>query len=145
MVLAFRTGKAVRDFAGGREVGRYARQGTATPDHVIRTKPKPLILAAPEKGKLEEFRSGAAKALAQYVRDYRAYFARNNRRQKTKKKELDPLPRVILVPGLGLFGLGANARAAKIAADLAETNVEVITAAERLGTYKVIPEADAFD
>jgi rhamnulose-1-phosphate aldolase/alcohol dehydrogenase len=145
MVLEFRAGPQVLDFVDGREVGRYACQGTATPDHVIRTKPKPLIVPAPEKGRLDEFCSGAARALTAYVRDYRAYFARNNRRQKTKKKELDPLPRVILVPGLGLFGLGANAKAARIAADLAETNVEVITAAERMGTYKVIPEADIFD
>jgi NAD(P)-dependent dehydrogenase (short-subunit alcohol dehydrogenase family) len=61
------------------------------------------------------------------------------------KTELDPLPRVVLVPGLGLFGVGKSAKDAAIAADLAETTVAVIADAERLGTYQCIPEPDIFD
>ena len=144
LILEFRGGAGARAFASGRDAKRYACQGTATPDHVIRVKPKPLILAAPEAGKLDSFKAGAAKALDAYSRDYRAYFARHNRRQKPKRRPLDPLPRVILVPGLGLFGLGASAKAAKVAADVAEANVQVIAAAERIGRYKVISEADIF-
>ena len=37
---------------------------------------------------------------------------------------LDPLPRVVLVPGLGLFGLGRSKKDAQIAADLAEAAVD---------------------
>ncbi len=144
LVFEFRGGKEAAAFASGREVKRYACQGTATPDHVIRVKPKPLIVPAPEAGKLEPFKAGAAKALDAYIRDYRAYFARNNRRQKPKRRQLDPLPRVILVPGLGLFGLGASSKAAKVAADVAEANVQVIAAAERIGRYRVIGDADIF-
>jgi len=145
MIFAFRGGALNRSYASGRDARRYACEGTATPDHVIRTKRKPLIVPAPEAGKLEAFRAGAAKALAKYIGDYRAYFARNNRRQKLKRRALDPLPRVILVPGLGLFGLGPSAKAARVAADVAEANVRVIAAAERIGRYKVISEADIFD
>jgi len=145
MILDFRAGPKVLNFVNGREVGRYSQQGTATPDHVIRTKPKPLITPPPEAGGLEGFRKGTERALKRYVSDYRAYFKRNNRRQRIKLKELDPMPRVVLVPGLGLFGLGTTAKAARIAADLAEANVDVITRAERLGPYRVICEADAFD
>jgi NAD(P)-dependent dehydrogenase (short-subunit alcohol dehydrogenase family) len=57
----------------------------------------------------------------------------------------DALPRVILVPGLGLFGLGDNAKAARIAADLAETTVEAVTDAEAIGRYRPVSEPDAFD
>ena len=55
------------------------------------------------------------------------------------------MPRVVLVPGVGLFGVGNTSKDAKIAADLAETTVAVITDAERLGTYECIPEPDIFD
>jgi NAD(P)-dependent dehydrogenase (short-subunit alcohol dehydrogenase family) len=58
---------------------------------------------------------------------------------------LDPYPRVILVPGKGLFGLGASAKDAAIAADIAENTVEVITDAEATGTYRCISEADMFE
>ncbi len=145
LIFDFRGGPKVLNFVGGREVGRYGCQGTATPDHVIRTKQKPLITPVPEAGALDAFRRGTARALDRYVKDYQAYFKRNNRRQKIKRTELDPMPRVIMVPGLGLFGLGATAKAARIAADLAETNIDIITAAERMNPYRVISEADTFD
>jgi NAD(P)-dependent dehydrogenase (short-subunit alcohol dehydrogenase family) len=51
----------------------------------------------------------------------------------------------VLVPGVGLFGVGNSSKDAKIAADLAETTVEVIADAERLGTYQCIPMPDIFD
>jgi NAD(P)-dependent dehydrogenase (short-subunit alcohol dehydrogenase family) len=58
---------------------------------------------------------------------------------------LDPLPRVVLVPGLGLFGLGRSHKDARIAAELAESAVEVITDAEAIGRYESISEAEMFD
>ncbi len=145
LVLDFRASPAILSFVNGRDLGRYGLAGTATPDHVIRTKQKPLIAPAPEIGKSEAFKAGVQKALDKYIAEYRAYFARNNKRFDGKKKEIDPIPRVVLVPGLGLFGLGESKKAAAIAADLAETNVEVIANAETLGRFKVISEADAFD
>ena len=145
MVLDFRTSAAVRRYVDGKAVGRYSQLGTVTPDHVIRTKPLPLIVPAPDATDFEGFRDGARRALDQYVRDYHAYFKRNNKIAPVKKTELDPMPRVVLVPGLGLFGLGNSAGAAGIAADLAETNIEVISDAEAMSRYQPIPEYDFFD
>ena len=144
-VFEFRTNPAILDYVGGREIARYSRQGPVTPDHAIRTKNLPLVVPAPEAGKLEPFKAGAKKALDDFVADYHAYFQRHNARQSPGKTELDPMPRVVLVPGLGLFGLGKSSKDAKIAADLAETTVEVVADAERLGTYQCIPEPDIFD
>ncbi|MBL6933112.1 MAG: SDR family oxidoreductase, partial [Rhodospirillales bacterium] len=99
---------------------------------------------APVAGDLEAFARGARKALMDYQKACHAYFARQNKVQGPKT-ELDPMPRIILVPGVGLFGLGANANTAAIAADLAETNIEVITGAESISSYQVIPEKDIFE
>jgi NAD(P)-dependent dehydrogenase (short-subunit alcohol dehydrogenase family) len=52
---------------------------------------------------------------------------------------------VVLVPGLGLFGLGDSAQDAKIAADIAEAAVEGIGDAEAIGRFTAIAEADIFD
>src|SRR5437868_9286637 len=58
---------------------------------------------------------------------------------------LDPMPRVVLVPGVGLFGLGRSKKDAKIAADLAEAAVATITDAEAVGRFEPLPESDLFD
>ena len=112
---------------------------------MIRTKPKPLIIATPKEIELKTFSVAARSEVQKYKADYVRYFNRNNRKCEPPKIMLDPLPRVILMPGLGLFGLGKSAKDASIAADLAETTARVITAAEELGIYKCIPERDIFD
>jgi rhamnose utilization protein RhaD (predicted bifunctional aldolase and dehydrogenase)/NAD(P)-dependent dehydrogenase (short-subunit alcohol dehydrogenase family) len=145
MVMDFRTSRGILDYLSRADLKRFALAGPVTPDHVIRTKPRPLILAAPEVGKLDAFRADANKAVAKYASDYVGYFTRNNQRLGGIKTQLDPMPRVILVEGVGLFGLGASSGAASVAADLAETTLRVIADAERLGKFRSISEARIFD
>ncbi|MBP6769591.1 MAG: bifunctional aldolase/short-chain dehydrogenase [Reyranella sp.] len=144
-VFEFRSSPEILAYVNGREIGRYSQQGPVTPDHAIRTKNVAFIAPAPEAGRLDAFRSEAKAALEKFAADYHAYFMRYNGKQIVAKKELDPIPRVALVPGVGLFGIGNTSKDAKIAADLAETTVAVIADAERLGTYECIPEPDIFD
>ena len=143
-ILEFRTSAAILTFVNGKDVARYARAGVITPDHVIRTKPWPLIVPAPEAGKLAEFKTATWAAAQKFAEDYAAYFERNKSRAPQAVMH-DPAPRVVLVPGLGLFGLGESARGAKIAADIAEATVEGITDAEAIGRFVSIPEGDIFD
>src|SRR4029079_932410 len=96
----------------------------------------------PEPGRLGDFTAAARAAIERFTADYHAYFARHN---KGDKRELDPAPRVILVPGLGLFGLGRSAKDAAIAADLAESWVATVTDAEAVGRFQSISEAEMFD
>ncbi len=145
MVLNFRASPEISVYVDGKDVARYGRAGPVTPDHVIRTKPRPLIVPAPDSADMEGFARDASASVVAYADDYRAYFERNNATQAAPKTALDAMPRVILVPGLGLFGAGNSAKAASVAADLAETTVGVITAAERLGPFESITEADIFD
>ena len=144
-ILCFRTSPAILDYVNGAELQRYAQQGVVTPDHTIRTKNWPLIVPAPDAHKLDAWKKEVVAAVEAFVARYHAYFSRHNQRAEPRKKELDPLPRVILVPGVGLFGVGASANDAAIAADIAENTIEVITDAEAIGEYRPISEADMFD
>jgi rhamnose utilization protein RhaD (predicted bifunctional aldolase and dehydrogenase)/NAD(P)-dependent dehydrogenase (short-subunit alcohol dehydrogenase family) len=144
-VFEFRSNPEILAFVNGKDIARYSQQGPVTPDHAIRTKNVPFVTPAPEAGKLDAFKTGVKAALEKFAADYHAYFARHNGKLVTAKKELDPVPRVVLVPGVGLFGLGNSSKDARIAADLAETTVAVIADAERLGSYQCIPEPDIFD
>ncbi len=144
-ILDFRNTPAIMDYVNGADVARYSQQGVVTPDHTIRTKNWPLVVPAPESGKLEEWSKEVHAAVDAFVARYHDYFARNNDKSPQKKKELDPLPRVVLVPGVGLFGIGASAKDAAIASDIAENTVEVISDAEAIGEYKPISEYDMFE
>jgi rhamnose utilization protein RhaD (predicted bifunctional aldolase and dehydrogenase)/NAD(P)-dependent dehydrogenase (short-subunit alcohol dehydrogenase family) len=145
LILEFRTSDAILNFVNGAEVGRYATSGVVTPDHTIRTKNWPLVLGPPECGKQADFAQSAKSKVAAFIEHYRRYFERNNARCGSTKTMLDPLPRVVLVPALGLFGLGRSRKDAVIAADLAEAAVATITDAEAIGRFESISEADMFD
>src|SRR6516162_5571240 len=144
-ILDFRSGPAVLNYVNDAELGRYGQAGVATPDHTIRTKIYPLIVPAPEAGRLAEFSTAVREAVDRFATKYHAFFARHNARQTVPKRELDPMPRVVLVPGLGLFGLGRSARDAGIAADIALSTIETITDAEAIGRFESVTEADLFD
>src|SRR5436190_2579150 len=144
-VLEFRCNHAVMNFVNGAEVTRYGQAGVVTPDHNIRIKNRPLVVVAPEQGDLQAFKNSVANDVAAYAEYYKCYFARNNARVGGIKTMLDPVPRVVLVPGVGLFGLGRSKKDAKVAADLAEAAIATITDAEAVGRFEPLPESDLFD
>ena len=144
-ILEHRTSPAVLAYVGGADLSRYSQVGTVTPDHAIRTKPLPVVLPAPRAGDLAAWTGEARAAVDAYREAYAAYFRRHNPRYGGTKRMLDPSPRVVLVPGVGLFASGRDARAAAAAADLAETTVDVITDAESMDRFESITEAELFD
>lgn len=144
LILEFRTSDAVLAYVNGKDLARYATAGVLTPDHAIRTKSWPLIVPTPEAGKLGDFKTAAHKAAQDFIEKYKSYFERNKSRAPGAKMH-DPAPRVVLVPGLGLFGLGESAKAARIAADIAEAAIEGIAGAEAIGQFASITEANMFD
>ncbi len=144
-ILEFRGGERVLNYVNGAELHRYAQVGVVTPDHTIRTKNTPLIVPPPDADMIDAFRVGANASVEAYATAYNDYFARHNARDPVPKTALDPMPRVILAPGLGLFGLGASAKDARVAADIAENAIEVIAQAEAVGRFESISEAEMFD
>lgn len=139
MRLDFRTDANVRRYLDLPNLEEVSARGTITPDHVIRVKPRPVVLDAGQD------QAAVERSLSDFAAWYREYFTRNAARASEPKTMLDPAPRVALVRGLGLFGLGKTAKEASIAADLAVQGTRVIAAAEAYGSYRAIPEADLFD
>ncbi len=144
-VINYRLNKHLKYFINGKNVRAYSSKGTATPDHVIRVKPFPLIITPKKNSSVEEFRKIAKKAFENYRKKYIHYFNVNHRKTKEKKVMLDTSPRVVLVQNVGMFSVGKDLNAAKIAGDLTETNARVISSVEETSSYKFIPEKDLFD
>src|SRR5208282_5652779 len=92
-IMTYRNGAEVLNYVNGAELARYSQQGVVTPDHAIRTKPKPIVLPVPAAGDLDRFAAAARIAFNTYKADYHAYFERNNAISDVKRKELDGVPR----------------------------------------------------
>lgn len=144
-VATFRASPEILNYVSGAELADYSQRGVVTPDHIIRTKNVPLLTPPPEAGKLDAFAQSVRDAVADFTARYDAYFKRENARVGHTKTKLDASPRVVLVPGLGLFGLGKTFKDARAAADLAENTVRVVTDAEAIGCYQPLSESDLFE
>jgi len=142
-VLTLRTSPAIRAFVDAPELRARALRGPVTPDHVIRTKAVPLVIDVRDAG--GDIAAYVAAEIAAYRDRYVAYFDRQVAAKSVTRTRLDADPRIVLVPGLGIVAIGADAKAARIAADVYEHTIDVIDAAERLGTYRALPEGDLFD
>jgi len=144
-IVNYRSNKNLNYFINGKNIKNYSTKGTATPDHVIRVKPFPLIITPKKNSSIEHFKTLAEKAFKDYRKKYIKYFNNNKKKVKEKKTMLDTSPRVILVQNVGLFSVGNSLNASKIAGDLTETNARVITSVEETSKYKFIPEKDLFE
>ena len=144
-ILNYRSNNTLNYFINGKDIKRYSNMGTATPDHVIRVKPFPLVITPKKNSNIKEFKKLAEKSFQDYRKKYIKYFNTNKKKVKGKKTILDTSPRVILVQNVGLFSVGDSFKASKIAGDLTETNARVISSVEETSKYKFISEKDLFD
>jgi NAD(P)-dependent dehydrogenase (short-subunit alcohol dehydrogenase family) len=83
--------------------------------------------------------------VAAYRARYDAYFEANAARAREKVTKLDALPRVVLVPGVGIVTAGATKTDARIAADIAEHTLRGKAAANDIGRYVALADGDLFD
>ncbi|MFQ5716222.1 MAG: bifunctional aldolase/short-chain dehydrogenase [Nitrospinales bacterium] len=144
-IVHYRESEEAAAFASSQECASWSQIGTATPDHVIRTKQKPLLLTLKDLDDEESLRGEIAEPLENYIQDYRRYFASNQKAKGTHKKELDPLPRLILVAGLGLVAMGKTAKETRIAADIYERTIGVIRQAFQVGAFEPLNAGNLFD
>ncbi|GAB0113682.1 bifunctional aldolase/short-chain dehydrogenase [Acidisoma sp. C75] len=144
-LLHLRTSARIRRFVDGEGLADYARRGVATPEQVIRIKSAPALLPAARMADLAGWTAEAKAAIGDFTARYQEYFARHNARVGGIKRPLDPLPRVLALPGLGILGIGASAAEAAVSADVAEAWIDAVLDAESLGGFHSITEADHFD
>jgi len=141
-IMDMRNGPEEVSFLERSDLEELAKRGTASPDHVIRIKGRPLVL---RKSIWSAGRTAIKSALDSYADEYRATFDRQAPLADQPKTILPADPKTIWMEGVGLIGLGANATAARIAGDLAVQNARVRAVGEDAGGFFPIGEKDLFD
>ncbi len=119
--------------------------GVLTPDHVIRTKNYPLFIdcgAVPDEAALSAL---IHDRVAAYAARYEGYFAEQTAAKEVARTRLDSMPRVVLVPGLGIVASGTSVKAAAVAADIAVHTIAAKLRAAAVGEYRELDAGSIFD
>ena len=104
--------------------------GPLTPEHVIRTKPNPVIIERDVPAEYDHF-----------VKGYTEYFKAHEKGETM----LDPAPRYAVWRGHGVVSLGASIKETMIIADITAHTAHAMLTAEKLGGWKSLAKADLFD
>ncbi|HXU42785.1 MAG TPA: class II aldolase/adducin family protein, partial [Burkholderiales bacterium] len=122
MVLKVNQSPKFVGFAKHPKVEALSQQGPATPDHLLYTKPVPML----------------GRDVNAFAKGYREYFERYAPQAKELKTMLDAAPRMVLDPQLGFVAAGRTAREAAIIEELYDHTIDVILRAEALGGWRAV-------
>ena len=129
-------------FVCGRASKELSQVGAACPDHLVRTKVRPLwVDFDPESEGADELRERLVEGVARYREDYEAYFSRH---EEANEEMFDPSPRVVFVQGVGLVAAAKNAKEAALSRDFAYRAINVRRGAHAIGGYVSLTEEESY-
>ena len=143
-IINFRTNKSIVSLINSKNIKNYLNKGVVTPDHVIRTKPKPIILNIDKCKTLKDINNKIHKEISLYKLEYVKYFNKYNNSKKSFKI-LDSIPQIIIIQNMGIFSVGRNFNEAIINGDISEMSIKTILRIEERSKFKSIQEKDIFD
>ncbi|MFM7677716.1 MAG: SDR family NAD(P)-dependent oxidoreductase, partial [Roseiflexaceae bacterium] len=129
MLLVPRNDEVIQAFVQRADLATLTQRGCVAPDHLIRTRQIPLV----------------GRDVAAYGARYQQWFTAHQATVAGDLTMLDPAPRIILDPELGMLTVGRRVREALIAGDVYRQSIPVMVAAEQLGGYTPLGDADLFD
>jgi rhamnose utilization protein RhaD (predicted bifunctional aldolase and dehydrogenase)/NAD(P)-dependent dehydrogenase (short-subunit alcohol dehydrogenase family) len=116
-----------------------------TSDHLIRTKAFYLWLEKPDFNDPNRLRDQFFAAIREYVAAYDAYVDRYASEMPAGVERMDPYPRVLLVPGLGVICAGKDIGAAEIVKDVTAHTLATKARIAAMGTYCGMSEPELFE
>jgi rhamnulose-1-phosphate aldolase/alcohol dehydrogenase len=152
-VLRYEDPPDVLTFVNSVDAPRLAAIGAACPDHLVHTKVRPMFIDWTPDRSVAELRAAIAKAAPEYERAYLQYLDENAQQNldpdaetpvfRSPAADVNPAPRVILIPGVGMFTTGKDAQNAQISAELYHRAIAVIRGAEVLGGFVSLTDAES--
>ncbi len=134
LALTLRDDASLRPVLMRPDLGAITRRGPLTPDHLLLTGRRPLVVTAA---------TGLEAACTRYSAAVERELER--RRRGRDLMPLDTTPRVLLVPGTGLLGSGRTPREAALAAEVYAHTLWAIERAEASGGYRPLGAAAQFE
>jgi rhamnulose-1-phosphate aldolase/alcohol dehydrogenase len=132
-------------FASSARGPEVSQIGAPCPDHLINTKHKPLVVPFDrESDGANELNAAFRAGVVDFAHWYRSYYERNLD-EETGQFPIDPAgPRVVVIPGVGVVTSGRDAGKARFARDLYHRAIAAENAADAVGGFRSLSEAEAF-
>ena len=141
-VLKYDNSKEIMNFLSYQESPELSQIGPATPDHLIHTKQKPLWVDLDKSGDSNAMYTSLKTQLDDYAINYDKWYEQHTSGSDIK---LDPFPRVILIPQLGMWTTGKDAKATTITGDIYHHTINVMTKSEGISSFISLSDQDAYD
>ena len=131
-------------FVASPRAAELAARGMSTPEHILRCGRAPLVLPDGRPlGTVQEATTVIGEAMKAFTAAHQEAYARH--RALAGPTMLDASPRVVLVPGLGLVTAMKDKANALIGNACYRHVMRVMEAAEALGGFRFLDEADAVE
>jgi rhamnulose-1-phosphate aldolase/alcohol dehydrogenase len=135
---------AVLEFVCARDLAPLAALGTSCPDHFLRTKIRPYVVAFdPANPDFDALAASLDAGLDAYRADYAAYYERCKRANSPAMRDANPV--IYLIPGVGMLSFAKDKATARIAGEFYVNAINVMRGANGVDQYVGLPEQEAFD
>ncbi|WP_094568980.1 bifunctional aldolase/short-chain dehydrogenase [Mucilaginibacter xinganensis] len=146
MIGHFTDDARVLEFTNSNDLDRLAPLGTSCPDHFLRTKISPLVLAIKADDDLSDtkaIKEKLAPAFEAYRKMYAAYYESCKHPNSPAMRDANPV--VILYPGIGMFTFAKDKQTARVASEFYINAINVMKGAEAISEYTSLPRQEAFN
>src|SRR6187397_1249594 len=146
MIGHFTDDERVLEYINSNDLERLAPMGTSCPDHFLRTKISPLIVAltpGEDLGAVHSVREKLVPQFEAYRKMYADYY--NTCKHPNSPAIRDANPVVILYPGVGMFTFAKDKQTARVAAEFYTNAINVMRGAEAVSQYTSLPRQEAFN
>ncbi|HEX4205022.1 MAG TPA: bifunctional aldolase/short-chain dehydrogenase [Ktedonobacteraceae bacterium] len=153
-VLRFEENEAVLTFAGSAHAPRLTQIGAACPDHLIHTKPWPLLVDWTPEQDITTLADILKAGVTAYIAKYQRYLDEHQQLDldpdadesvlRSAEATINLYPRVILIPGVGMFTTGKDVAQADVSAQLYQRALAVMRGAESCGGFISLTEAESY-
>ena len=142
VLLQFDDCGEVLDFVGSKQAQELAATGPVTPDHLLHTKRTPLVVEVSDPSHVGDLGCALEEGVNNYRKAYVEWFRRH---AEGTTEMLDSSPRVVLVPGLGMWVTGQDVTALSVVSEVYHHTINVMGGAQAVGEYASLSLQDAFD
>ena len=153
-ILRFEESADMLTFASSQDAPRLTQIGAACPDHLVHTKPWPLLVDWTPDQAASSLVEALHTGVSAYVEKYHRYQQDNAQQDldpdaatpvyRATDAVSDPHPRVILIPGVGVFTTGKDAQMADVSAQLYHRAIAVMRGAEACGGFISLSSAESY-